>query len=83
LARGLLLVWVTGAVGIIGSEDNPANSLYIGVLGVGLEMPPNVCVWGYLVPDLGRQRTAKEFFNSLGHSATFALTEFYSRLRWS
>lgn len=32
---GLLLVWVNGAVGIIGSEDNPANILYAGVLAVG------------------------------------------------
>ena len=31
-----LLVWVNGAVGIIGSEDNPANLLYGGVLLVGL-----------------------------------------------
>jgi hypothetical protein len=31
-----LLVWVNGAVGIIGSEDNPANLLYAGVLLVGL-----------------------------------------------
>jgi hypothetical protein len=36
LAAALLLVWVNGAVGIIGSEDNNANSMYIGVLGVGI-----------------------------------------------
>lgn len=30
------LIWVNGAVGIIGSEDNPANILYGGVLFVGL-----------------------------------------------
>jgi hypothetical protein len=36
LAAALLLVWVNGAVGIIGSEDDPANSMYIGVLGVGI-----------------------------------------------
>ena len=34
-AAGLLLVWINGAVGIIGSEDNPANLLYAGVLAVG------------------------------------------------
>jgi hypothetical protein len=28
----VLLVWINGAVGIIGSEDNPANLLYIGVI---------------------------------------------------
>ena len=36
LAAALLLVWVNLAVGIIGSEDNPANLMYIGVLAVGL-----------------------------------------------
>lgn len=32
----LLLIWVNGAVGLIGSEDNPANVLYGGVIAVGL-----------------------------------------------
>ena len=36
LAAAFLLVWVTGAVGIIGSEDNNANLMYIGVLAVGI-----------------------------------------------
>jgi hypothetical protein len=36
LAAAFLLVWLTGAVGIIGSEDDLANSMYIGVLGVGI-----------------------------------------------
>lgn len=36
LAAALLLVWVNLAVGVIGSENNPANLMYIGVLGVGL-----------------------------------------------
>lgn len=36
LAAAFLLVWINLAVGIIGSEDNPANLLYAGVLGVGL-----------------------------------------------
>jgi hypothetical protein len=34
LAAALLLVWANLAVGIIGSEDNPANLMYFGVLGV-------------------------------------------------
>lgn len=33
---GFLLVWVNLAVGIIGSEDNPVNLLYFGVLAVGI-----------------------------------------------
>ncbi len=36
LAAALILVWLNLAVGIIGSEDNPANLMYIGVLAVGL-----------------------------------------------
>lgn len=34
LATALLLIWVNLAVGIIGSEDNPANLMYLGVLAV-------------------------------------------------
>ena len=36
LAAALLLVWINLAVGIIGTEDNPANVMYIGVLAVGV-----------------------------------------------
>jgi hypothetical protein len=36
VAAALILVWVNGAVGLIGSEDNPANLMYGGVLAVGL-----------------------------------------------
>ena len=36
LAAAFILVWVNGAVGIIGNEDNVANMLYFGVLAVGL-----------------------------------------------
>jgi hypothetical protein len=36
LAAAFLLVWVNGAVGIIGSEDNDANLMYVGVLAIGL-----------------------------------------------
>ena len=32
LAAAFLLIWVNGAVGIIGNEGNPANLLYGGVL---------------------------------------------------
>lgn len=33
---GLILIWVNLAVGIIGTEDNPANLMYAGVLIVGI-----------------------------------------------
>lgn len=36
VGTGLLLVWVNLAVGIIGSEDNPANLMYFAVLAVGV-----------------------------------------------
>ena len=32
----LVLVWANLAVGLIGSEDNPANLMYLGVLAVGI-----------------------------------------------
>ena len=31
-----LLVWINGAVGIIGDEGNPANLMYFGVIGAAL-----------------------------------------------
>ncbi len=36
LAAALLLVWVNLAVGLIGSEDELANLMYVGVLAVGI-----------------------------------------------
>ena len=36
LAAAFILVWMNLAVGIIGSEDNPANLMYGGVLAVGI-----------------------------------------------
>ncbi|MBJ6111029.1 hypothetical protein JAO73_18545 [Hymenobacter sp. BT523] len=36
VAAGLLLVWANLAVGLVGSEDNPANLLYMSVLAVAL-----------------------------------------------
>lgn len=35
LAASFLLIWLNLAVGIIGSEDNPLNKLYAGVLAIG------------------------------------------------
>jgi hypothetical protein len=36
VATAFILVWMNLAVGIIGSEENPANLMYGGVLAVGL-----------------------------------------------
>lgn len=33
---GFLLVWVNGAVGFLGNEDNPANFMFAGVLAIAL-----------------------------------------------
>lgn len=36
LAAAFLLTWINGAVGIIGSEDNDANMMFLGVLAIGI-----------------------------------------------
>lgn len=36
VAAALLQIWINLAVGVVGSEDNPANLIYAGVLGVAL-----------------------------------------------
>ena len=36
VAAALFLVWAIGAVGVIGAEGDPADLMYIGVLGVGI-----------------------------------------------
>ncbi len=36
VGASLLLIWINLAVGIIGSEDNPANVLYLGVIYIAL-----------------------------------------------
>lgn len=36
LGAGVLTVWATGAVGIIGSENNPGNQLYLAVVALAI-----------------------------------------------
>lgn len=36
LAAGFNLIWINLAVGVIGTENNPANLMYGGVLGIGI-----------------------------------------------
>jgi hypothetical protein len=36
ILTAFLVVWANLAVGIIGAEENPANSLYFGVLAIGI-----------------------------------------------
>ncbi len=36
VVAGFLLIWMNLAVGIIGSENNPVNLIYLGVLAIGI-----------------------------------------------
>jgi len=36
IAAAFILIWVNGAVGIIGDESNDANMMYIGVLAIAI-----------------------------------------------
>lgn len=36
LFTGLSLIWINIAVGLIGSENNPANLMYYGVIAIGI-----------------------------------------------
>lgn len=36
LGAGFIMIWANLAVGLIGSEDEPANLMYLGLLAVGL-----------------------------------------------
>lgn len=36
LAAAFILIWINGAVGIIGDENNDANMMFFGVLAIGL-----------------------------------------------
>ena len=36
LAGAFILIWVSGAVGIIGDPENDANLMYVGVLAIGI-----------------------------------------------
>ncbi len=54
VVTAVLLMWVNLAVGIIGSEDNPANALYLGVLAAGL--------FGTIISQLKPSGMAKTLF---------------------
>jgi len=36
LAAGFLLIWINGAVGIIGDEDNPANLVFMAIIAMAV-----------------------------------------------
>lgn len=60
LMTGLALVWINLAVGIIGDENNPANLMYAGVLGIGLvgtlvaRLQPQRMMWVLLATALAQ-----------------------------
>ena len=54
LAAAFLLVWMNLAVGLIGSEDNPANLMYGGVLAIGF--------LGAIIAELRPQGMARVLF---------------------
>jgi hypothetical protein len=54
LAAAFLLVWINLAVGVIGSEDNPANLMYFGVLAIGFI--------GAIIAELRPHRMARVLF---------------------
>ena len=66
LGTGLFLAWVNLAVGIIGSEDNPINALYFGVLAV--------CFIGALIAQLRPAGMAGVMFaTALAHALVTAV----------
>jgi peptidoglycan/LPS O-acetylase OafA/YrhL len=58
--EAVLLIWISLSVGIIGSEDNPANLMYAGVLVVGIvggliaRFQPRGMAWALAVTEVAR-----------------------------
>lgn len=65
VAAALVLVWMNLAVGLIGSEDNPANLMYVGVLAVGIV--------GALIARLRPPGMARAMFAAAGVQALVAV----------
>ena len=65
VAAALVLVWMNLAVGLIGSEDNPANLMYAGVLAVG--------ILGALIARLRPPGMARAMFAAAGVQALVAV----------
>lgn len=64
IATAFILVWANGAVGFIGDENNPANLMYAGVVGVG--------VLGALVSRFKPQGMARAMVATAGAQAAVA-----------
>jgi hypothetical protein len=72
IAAGFLLVWINLAVGIIGTEDNPANLLYVGVLAVA------IC--GAFVARLRAQGMARAMIATATAQAVVGVAALFGRL---
>ena len=62
LAATFLLIWINGAVGIIGDEDNPANLMFGGVLVVALV---TTLTAGFRPPGMARAMVITAFAQAL------------------
>lgn len=71
VATGFLLTWINLAVGVIGTENNPANLLYAGVLAIG--------VIGAVLARFRPQGMAQALFAT---AAAQALVPFVALLIW-
>ncbi|HZH44713.1 MAG TPA: hypothetical protein VEY50_11590 [Lysobacter sp.] len=70
---GFLLVWVNLAVGIIGSEDNPANLVYAGVLVVAFV---GAALGRFTAHGMERAMYAAAIAQTLAAAVALALGEF-------
>lgn len=61
-----LLVWINGAVGMIGNEDNPANLLFMGVIVIALV--------GSVIARFGAKGMARAMFAACFAQAAIAVT---------
>lgn len=94
LAGVFLLIWINLAVGIIGSEDNPVNIMYFGVIAIGFlgsiiaRLQPQGMAWvmfamataQMLVPVIGLIIVRPQFLEPPGVIGVFALNAFFATL---
>ena len=85
VATGLFLVWANLAVGLIGDEQNRANLMYLGVLGVGVagaaiaQLKPRGMVRALLATALAQMLVAV-IAQAAGLGFTFAQNGFFALL---
>jgi hypothetical protein len=93
LGAGVLTVWVTGAVGIIGSEANPGNLVYLGLVAFAVAAAalargrPARMSWAMAVVAFGQVLVPPIAYNSLANPQSdvlqpevFAITGFLTAM---